>query len=56
MVYLGMYTRYLVALDLGGELTVVQQNLETTSMDVLAAHNQRVRLMWERAHVHAIDE
>ncbi len=52
VVYLGMYTRYLVALDLGGELTVVQQNLETTSMDVLTVHYQRVRLMWERAHIH----
>lgn len=55
VVYLGMYTRYMVALDLGGELTVVQQNLETTSMDVLTVHNQRVRLMWERAHIHPMD-
>lgn len=55
VVYLGMYTRYMVALDLGGELTVVQQNLETTSMDVLTVHNQRVRLMWERAHIHRMD-
>ena len=54
VVYLGMYTRYLVALDLGGELTVVQQNLETTSMDVLTVHNQRLRLMWERAHIHLV--
>jgi putative spermidine/putrescine transport system ATP-binding protein len=55
VVYLGMYTRYMVALDLGGELTVVQQNLETTSMDVLTVHNQRVRLIWERAHIHPMD-
>jgi putative spermidine/putrescine transport system ATP-binding protein len=56
VVYLGMYTRYLVALDSGGELTVVQQNLESTSMDVLAAHQQHVRLEWDRALVHYIDE
>ncbi len=56
VVYLGMYTRYVTSLDLGGELTVVQQNLETTSMDVLGAHDQRVRLIWERAHIHPISD
>jgi putative spermidine/putrescine transport system ATP-binding protein len=56
VVYLGMYTRYLVSLDLGGELTMVQQNLETTSMDVLAAQGQRVRLVWDRAHIHYVGE
>lgn len=54
VVYLGMYTRYLVDLDQGGELMVIQQNLETTSMDVLSARGQRVWLVWEKAHVHAI--
>lgn len=54
VVYLGMYTRYVVELDQGGELTVAQQNLETTSMDVLSARGQRVRLMWERQHVRHI--
>ena len=37
VIYLGMYTRYLVELDGGGDLVVVEQNLKTTSMDVLAA-------------------
>jgi putative spermidine/putrescine transport system ATP-binding protein len=50
VIYLGMYTRYIVSLDLGSELTVVQQNLESTSMDVLASREQRVRLIWDRAH------
>jgi putative spermidine/putrescine transport system ATP-binding protein len=50
VVYLGMNTRYLVELDSGGELTVVEQNLRTTSMDVLAARGRRVRLVWERVH------
>ena len=56
VIYLGMYTRYIVELDLGGELTVVHQNLETTSMDVLAARHQRVRLIWNRAHTRPIGE
>ena len=56
VIYLGMYTRYIVELDHGGELTVAHQNLETTSMDVLAARNQRVRLMWNRTHMRPIGE
>jgi putative spermidine/putrescine transport system ATP-binding protein len=50
VVYLGMHTRYVVELDAGGELTVVQQNLETTSMDALAARGRRVRLVWRPGH------
>ena len=33
-VYLGAVTRFVVALDRGGELSVIQQNLETSSTDV----------------------
>jgi putative spermidine/putrescine transport system ATP-binding protein len=50
VVYLGMYTRYLVELDGETDLTVVQQNLQTTSMDVRSARGRRVRLTWDRAH------
>jgi putative spermidine/putrescine transport system ATP-binding protein len=50
VVYLGLYTRYLVELEAGGDLTVVEQNLHTTSMDALAARGRRVRLMWHRQH------
>ncbi len=50
VVYLGLYTRYLVELDAGGDLTVMQQNLHTTSMDALAARGRRVRLAWHRNH------
>jgi len=50
VVYLGLNTRYLAQLESGGELTVIEQNLRTTSMDVLAAKGRRVRLVWERAH------
>ncbi len=54
VVYLGSDTRYLVALDLGGELAVTQQNLTTTSMDALARRGQAVKLIWKREHNLAI--
>ena len=45
-VYLGPATRFVVALDDGGELSVVQQNLETSSSDVHEMEGRRVRLAW----------
>jgi putative spermidine/putrescine transport system ATP-binding protein len=56
VVYLGMNTRYEVTLDTGGQLTVIEQNLRATSMDVLAAKGRRVRLAWEREHNHVLAE
>jgi putative spermidine/putrescine transport system ATP-binding protein len=50
VVYLGSDTRYLVTLDLGGELEVIKQNVTTSSMEVLALKGQRVRLVWDRQH------
>ena len=50
VVYLGMYTRYLVELDGGADLTVVRQNLDETSMDVLASRGRPVLLTWQREH------
>jgi putative spermidine/putrescine transport system ATP-binding protein len=50
VVYLGMHTRYLVQLaDDGGDVIVVQQNLEATSMDVLAAKGRNVKLVWQKS-------
>jgi putative spermidine/putrescine transport system ATP-binding protein len=51
VVYLGSDTRYIVALDVGGELVVTQQNLQTSSMEALAAQGKPVRLIWKRHHV-----
>ena len=51
VIYLGLYTRYLVELDSGGDLVVVEQNLKTTSMDVMKIKNQKVRLLWKKEHV-----
>jgi putative spermidine/putrescine transport system ATP-binding protein len=45
-VYLGPITKFMVALDRGGELTVMQQNLETSSRDVREMQGKRVRLHW----------
>src|SRR2546430_178177 len=41
VVYVGMFTRYIVELESGGELTVVRQNLETSSADALESRGRR---------------
>ena len=51
VVYLGLFTRYLVEIEGGSDLVVVEQNLKTTSMDVLSAKGQKVRLHWHKDHV-----
>lgn len=51
VIYLGLFTRYLVEIDGGGDLVVVEQNLKTTSMDVLSARGQKVRLHWHKDHI-----
>ena len=56
VVYLGPDTRYIVALDAGSDLVVTQQNLHTSSMEVLAAQGQPVRLVWKRQHVLRVEE
>jgi putative spermidine/putrescine transport system ATP-binding protein len=59
VVYLGLYTRYLVSLEGGpqggSDLVVVEQNLHTTSMDVLSWRGQPVRLIWQRDHNRVIN-
>ena len=54
VVYLGVYTRYLVELEGGGDLTVIQQNLKATSMDVLSARGNRVLLVWDKSNNRAL--
>jgi putative spermidine/putrescine transport system ATP-binding protein len=56
VVYVGINTRYIVKLDGGGELVVVQQNLSTSSMDALAAKGRRVKLVWSRQYNRPLDE
>jgi putative spermidine/putrescine transport system ATP-binding protein len=55
VVYVGMITRYVVDLDVGGQLTVVRQNLETSSQDVLEAQGRTVRLEWRPEQTYAIE-
>ena len=45
-VYVGPFTKLVVELDRGGELTVLEQNLETSSSDVREMEGRRVRLRW----------
>ena len=55
VIYVGSITRYRVELDGGGELTVVSQNLESGSSEVLERQGSRVRLVWRPEHVFVIE-
>ena len=50
VVYLGATTRYIVELDVGGSLVVMQQNLATSSMEALQVRGKAVRLIWRRGN------
>ncbi len=50
VVYLGPDTRYIVELDAGARLVVTEQNLSTTSTEVLEQQGKAVRLIWKRQH------
>jgi putative spermidine/putrescine transport system ATP-binding protein len=52
--YAGMVTRYVVALDDGGELQVVRQNSGTTSDDALEERGREVRVGWSGTHAYEI--
>ena len=50
VVYLGATTRYIVELDAGATLVVMQQNLSTSSMEALQVRGKAVRLVWRRSN------
>ncbi|HJR80535.1 MAG TPA: ABC transporter ATP-binding protein [Anaerolineales bacterium] len=54
VVYLGLFTRYLVEIEGGADLVVIVQNLKSTSMDVLSARGQKVRLHWHKDHINRV--
>jgi putative spermidine/putrescine transport system ATP-binding protein len=56
VVYLGAFTRYVVGLDSGGELVVLQQNLRTSSMEVLQVRGARVWISWETQHARQVEQ
>ncbi len=51
VVYLGSATHSVVDLDVGGHLTVLQQNLESSIDHALAQRGEDVVLTWQRTHV-----
>jgi putative spermidine/putrescine transport system ATP-binding protein len=52
--YVGPLTRYVVALDAGGELQVLRQNLDTSSAQALEDRGREVRVAWREEHTSAI--
>jgi len=54
--YAGMVTRYLVALDGGGELLVVRQNLETSSAEALEQKGRNVTVGWRAEQAVAVPD
>ncbi|MEX0833972.1 MAG: ABC transporter ATP-binding protein [Actinomycetota bacterium] len=56
VVYLGALTRYVVGLDVGGELVVVEQNLSTSSMQALQVKGKAVRLIWTKEYNRPVEQ
>ncbi len=54
--YAGMVTRYLVALDQGGELVVVRLNLETSSAEALEQRGREAIVGWRPEHAVPVHE
>jgi putative spermidine/putrescine transport system ATP-binding protein len=52
--YAGPMTRFVVALDGGGELMVVRQNAHTSFEDAEALRDQKVTLVWGREYTRVI--
>jgi putative spermidine/putrescine transport system ATP-binding protein len=50
VIYLGPETRLLVDLEGGGQLSVMQQNMDTESSEAPLLEGRRVRLTWKRLH------
>jgi putative spermidine/putrescine transport system ATP-binding protein len=54
VVYVGAATRFVVDLEVGGYLVALQQNMQTSSMDVMEMRGRQVQLIWRREHETAI--
>jgi putative spermidine/putrescine transport system ATP-binding protein len=52
--YQGANTRYAVALDGGGALTVTTQNLDADGEDAAGAIGRVVRLIWRKSHIQPV--
>ena len=53
--YLGMVTRYHVALDAGGSLVAIRQNLETAAADAQEQLGRRSGSRWRAEHAYEIE-
>jgi putative spermidine/putrescine transport system ATP-binding protein len=56
VVYLGSDTKYHVELEAGGSLTVIKQNVATSSTEALALKGKPVLLLWERRHALPLED
>ncbi|HUI49159.1 MAG TPA: ABC transporter ATP-binding protein [Acidimicrobiia bacterium] len=54
VVYLGVVTRYVIRLDVGGDIVAVRQNTETAATDALEGQNLRVRVGWRNDQTYEI--
>jgi putative spermidine/putrescine transport system ATP-binding protein len=52
--YVGMVTRYTVALDAGGELQIVRQNQESTALDAASERGRETLVGWRPEHTFAV--
>lgn len=50
VVYVGASTRFIVELEFGPRLVVMEQNRDLSSMEALEIRGRRVRLFWKREH------
>jgi putative spermidine/putrescine transport system ATP-binding protein len=55
VVYLGAVTRYIVDLEHGGRLVVLQQNLTTESVEALEVKGERVGLRWKKQFSRSVE-
>jgi putative spermidine/putrescine transport system ATP-binding protein len=53
--YAGMITRYLIDLEAGGELQVVRQNLETSSVEAQEQRGRKVKIGWRADQTVAVE-
>ncbi len=54
VIYLGVNTRYLIEIGDGVDMNVVQQNLEESSLEVVAARGRPVKLIWQKTYHRSI--
>jgi putative spermidine/putrescine transport system ATP-binding protein len=54
VIYLGINTRYVVDMDSGGELIVLEQNLRQNSLDASASRGRKVALIWQNDDCHEL--